>query len=275
MHEFLDAELLRMLSSGVKDSDVLSIAASVAEGAKYALDSWLYHKGHERHSSPAQDIQPPNPFVDPMQLSDWSLDHDASNSDASLQSPPPDASHLGSLDSPIQAKPPVGNNTGGNYKPTLNCTTCHKTFNDKYAWRRHEAQHLRPWVCTPNATYLISGICAICGLADVSDEHQFVHDKLDVCAEKPIEKRSFRGRDKLIEHLDTHLGHVKRDDLTTHQIARRLEAVKQWESPPGLAMKALWCGFCYEYKKNWTERQDHVLDHLLAGYLKEQWVSHL
>lgn len=273
MYNFLDAELLRMLSLGVNDSDVLSMAASLARGAQYALDSWLYHKGHKRRDVPTP-VQPSNPFVDPLKLSSWSLGHSVSAFDASLRGPPTDASHLGFLDTPTQVEQRVENTKGSNHKLPLNCTTCQKTFGDRYAWKRHEAQHLRPWVCMPNATCLISGICAICGLANASDEHQLVHDKLDVCAGRPIEKRSFRGRDKLIEHLDTHLGCVERDNLTMDQLAGRLEVVKQWESPPGLAIKALWCGFCWKYMVNWAERQDHVLDHLLAGASREQWVSH-
>jgi hypothetical protein len=161
--------------------------------------------------------------------------------------------------------------TAGHGPILLRCTVCSKIAKNAYGWRRHEAQHFKPWACMPADTHLVDDCCAICGDQDTSYGHRQTHYKLDHCLKKPLASRSFRGRDKLSDHLRTHLGPQTGTDLPQASKARRNDLVERWEGHAGLALEAIWCGFCMLLCDSWTARQEHILKHLRNGVSLEKW----
>jgi hypothetical protein len=151
----------------------------------------------------------------------------------------------------------------------LSCTVCNNTTNSSYAWKRHEGSHYGPWICMPNGSHLIGDFCGICGSQDSSAHHKTSHHKINKCG------RSFRGRDKLIDHLKIHLGLAAGAQLHKTQIMKRYKLLKAWESPAELAKTALWCGFCQWYLESWTARQNHVLKHMQDGRARAEWTPEL
>lgn len=138
---------------------------------------------------------------------------------------------------------------------------CSKRFKTVYNWSRHQTAHFPRWTCMPDGTHTVNGHCAICGANDVSRAHRASHPKLDACLGKPLSKRTFRGKDKLCDHIQVHLDRVI-SELADDQRERRKALLDTWQRDIGLSLEAFWCGFCEIYCDSWKERQDHILQHL-------------
>lgn len=153
------------------------------------------------------------------------------------------------------------------------CSVCPWTSTTPYDWRRHEANHHRPYTCMPNGSHLVGEYCAICGTRDASERHKNSHPKLDFCKSRQISERSFRGIDKLTDHLKSHLSPLMERKLPQSCQVKRKELLESWYDTPQLPLTALWCGFCQTYLPNWSQRQEHVLGHIKDGRLKVEWMT--
>lgn len=131
--------------------------------------------------------------------------------------------------------------------PLLSCTTCPKLSTSAYEWQRHEAKHHLPWICMPAGTHIVGDHCGIYRSRDISDRHGATHYKLDECANKPLRKRSFRGYDKLADHLRTHLGTSHWTELPDTLKKERREVLELWRDLAEMDRAAHWCGFCAEF----------------------------
>lgn len=243
----------------------------VVRTAKQAIEGWLASKRCLENSMRGSDH-----FAAPT---------DASTSTSSNWFPTPVSSNL-SQDVSISA--PGSGSRGSAFLPTrlpggfpsqhestvrVSCTVCpRRVSKDAYDWKRHESSHYGPWICMPDKSHIIGEHCAICGLKDVSDRHRNTHYKLEECVGKDIVDRGFRGRDKLIDHLRIHLGPAVGTEVPRGQIEIRRRLLKSWEGPDNMNKSALWCGFCEDYLKDWSARQEHVLQHLRRGEPMQAWL---
>ncbi|PVH96771.1 hypothetical protein DM02DRAFT_534568 [Periconia macrospinosa] len=163
------------------------------------------------------------------------------------------------------------------------CTFCPRAFRTKYEWIRHEdsVHALRTtWICCDNKnnTPLLS--CPFCGHLRPDDYHMAGH-KYQQCRSKPESQRTFYRRDHFIQHLHhVHFANVKHPSARLGCQARIMDsegnnfgckdlAVKwrRFGAPIKLDDPMLHCGFCGKRSKNWSERCEHVAEHMYAGEL--------
>ena len=144
----------------------------------------------------------------------------------------------------------------GNYT----CTTCHRHFNKKYEWKRHEESQHNPqqyWICMhgdpaiPISTHP-SGIaspgsawiCAFCDAQKANRElmvdHLIRRHKINICARKRKEDRTFTRKDKLKQHLQQ-----------VHALGDGCERWEDWNEDA--RRKWAWgCGFCGGCSFTWN-----------------------
>lgn len=162
------------------------------------------------------------------------------------------------------------------------CTFCPRAFKTKYEWIRHEdsVHALRTtWICCDTKHEPLHS-CPFCGDKEPDEYHMASH-RYQQCRNKPESQRTFYRRDHFVQHLHhVHFSNVKHPSVTLgcqtrltanedHSYGCKDLAMK-WRRF-GAPMKAedpmLHCGFCGKKMKDWSERCDHVSEHLIAGGL--------
>ncbi|KAK1915920.1 hypothetical protein P3342_003735 [Pyrenophora teres f. teres] len=163
------------------------------------------------------------------------------------------------------------------------CTFCPRAFKTKYEWVRHEdsVHALRTtWICCDTKPSAVIAACPFCGHSQPDATHMAGH-KYQQCRSKPESQRTFYRRDHFIQHLHhVHFGNVKHPSVRVGCQARLLAAEGQNFGCKDLAMKwrrfgapmklddpMLHCGFCGKKSKDWSERCEHVAEHLIAREL--------
>ncbi|KAI2482192.1 Homeodomain-containing transcription factor [Pyrenophora tritici-repentis] len=163
------------------------------------------------------------------------------------------------------------------------CTFCPRAFKTKYEWVRHEdsVHALRTtWICCDTKPSAAIEACPFCGHSQPDATHMAGH-KYQQCRSKPESQRTFYRRDHFIQHLHhVHFGNVKHPSVRVGCQARLLAAEGQNFGCKDLAMKwrrfgapmklddpMLHCGFCGKKSKDWSERCEHVAEHLIAREL--------
>jgi hypothetical protein len=156
------------------------------------------------------------------------------------------------------------------------CTFCSLRFRCRWGWKRHEMKHLPPtWFCMLNNYPAIGDLCGLCGEHDPKLSHFRTHFDVDACLNKPLVERGFSRRDKLQGHIRR--VHLKQDSPCPFKNQGRRIAnllLDSWHKEEDLSVSkpdALWCGFCQIFLGNWTERVEHVGDHLQSGLKMEKW----
>lgn len=162
------------------------------------------------------------------------------------------------------------------------CTFCPRAFKTKYEWVRHEdsVHALRTtWICCDTkATPLES--CPFCGQARPDDTHMAGH-KYQQCRSKPESQRTFYRRDHFVQHLHhVHFANIKHPSVRVGCQARLMATEGNNFGCKDLAMKwrrfgapmkrddpMMHCGFCGKKSKDWSERCEHVAEHLIAREL--------
>ncbi|KAF1948985.1 hypothetical protein CC80DRAFT_430145 [Byssothecium circinans] len=162
------------------------------------------------------------------------------------------------------------------------CTFCPRAFKTKYEWVRHEdsVHALRTtWICcdTKNAPLLS---CPFCGHVRPDEYHMASH-KYQQCRNKPESQRTFYRRDHFIQHLHhVHFANVKHPSARLGCQARLMDSEGSNFGCKDLAVKwrrfgapikandpMLKCGFCGKRCISWSERCEHVAEHMYAGEL--------
>jgi hypothetical protein len=276
----LGAHFANLQLALANEDERINAIVCTAHNARVFVDSWLADQLHARSESKAPATSASStgtdyqwPIPDMTSQSSWA---------ESNTRPTPSAARLVAAAQPFLGPTSQASASSPNMNlddaltnvqtpALLACTVCSKESKTVYDWKRHEAQHYRPWKCMPNGSHIVDGCCVICGEANVSDVHKNMHYKLEACLAKPLSKRSFRGRDKLMEHLRVHLGPQLESNLPPAFKERRKILIDHWESDTGLSLEALWCGFCESYCDAWTERQEHILQHLKEGENGSRW----
>lgn len=169
------------------------------------------------------------------------------------------------------------------------CTFCPRAFKTKYEWIRHEdsVHALRTtWICCDTKSSLLQS-CPFCGQADPDDAHMAAH-KYQQCQQKPESQRTFYRRDHFVQHLHhVHFANAKHPSVRVGCQARLMATEGNNFGCKDLAMKwrrfgapmkrddpMLHCGFCGKRSKDWSERCEHVAEHLIARELdRSVWWS--
>ncbi|KAL5448975.1 hypothetical protein PMIN07_004133 [Paraphaeosphaeria minitans] len=160
------------------------------------------------------------------------------------------------------------------------CTFCPRAFKTKYEWIRHEdsVHALRTtWICceVKNAPLLS---CPFCGQMRPDESHMASH-KYQQCRIKQESQRTFYRRDHFIQHLHhVHFANVKHPSARLGCQTRLLDSEGGNFGCKDLAIKwrrfgahikaedpMLCCGFCGKRAKDWSERCEHVAEHMAAG----------
>lgn len=162
------------------------------------------------------------------------------------------------------------------------CTFCPRAFKTKYEWVRHEdsVHALRTtWICCDTRSASLES-CPFCGQAQPDDDHMAGH-KFQQCRSKPESQRTFYRRDHFVQHLHhVHFANVKHPSVRVGCSARLMASEGQNFGCKELAMKwrrfgapskqddpLLHCGFCGKKSKDWSERCEHIAEHLIAREL--------
>ncbi|USP78466.1 uncharacterized protein yc1106_05740 [Curvularia clavata] len=160
------------------------------------------------------------------------------------------------------------------------CTFCPRAFKTKYEWIRHEdsVHALRTtWICCDTKPAAVLEICPFCGQTCPDDAHMAGH-RYQQCRSKPESQRTFYRRDHFIQHLHhVHFGNSKHPSVRVGCQARLLAAeghnfgckdlTMKWRrfgAPMKIDDPMLHCGFCGKKSKDWSERCEHVAEHLIA-----------
>ncbi|EUC32973.1 hypothetical protein COCCADRAFT_97268 [Bipolaris zeicola 26-R-13] len=160
------------------------------------------------------------------------------------------------------------------------CTFCPRAFKTKYEWVRHEdsVHALRTtWICCDTKPAAVLEVCPFCGQVCPDDAHLAGH-RYQQCRSKPESQRTFYRRDHFIQHLHhVHFGNSKHPSVRVGCQARLLAAeghnfgckdlTMKWRrfgAPMKIDDPMLHCGFCGKKSKDWSERCEHVAEHLIA-----------
>ncbi|KAL1600647.1 homeodomain mating type protein alpha2 [Paraconiothyrium brasiliense] len=160
------------------------------------------------------------------------------------------------------------------------CTFCPRAFKTKYEWIRHEdsVHALRTtWICCDSKNVPLLS-CPFCGQVRPDESHMASH-KYQQCRNKPESQRTFYRRDHFIQHLHhVHFANVKHPSARLGCQTRLLDSEGGNFGCKDLALKwrrfgapikaddpMLCCGFCGKRAKDWSERCEHVAEHMAAG----------
>lgn len=160
------------------------------------------------------------------------------------------------------------------------CTFCPRAFKTKYEWVRHEdsVHALRTtWICCDTKNTPLQS-CPFCGQMR-PDEYHLASHKYQQCRNKPESQRTFYRRDHFIQHLHhVHFANVKHPSARLGCQTRLLDseggnfgckdlAIKwrRFGAPIKAADPMLCCGFCGKRAKDWSERCEHVAEHMAGG----------
>lgn len=144
------------------------------------------------------------------------------------------------------------------------CTFCCDKFKSKYDWARHESSlhlNVEAWYCAPHGTKVFSHMtrrnhCAFCNVLDPSPEHLNEHNH-NACQSDSGERRSFRRKDHLMQHL---------------RLVHHVEAVPlidDWKI--GHSVIPSRCGFCDKPLSTWEQRVEHLAEHFRDGATMSDW----
>ena len=161
--------------------------------------------------------------------------------------------------------------SGSNPTQQFQCTFCMQSFKKKHDWCRHEKSVHLPldrWICTPNLVDVqpLSDInsrpseCSFCNDHSPDPTHWKEHE-FHICAEKPLDERSFTRKDYLWQHL-------RKFHSCTKLPVADLDIWRDETSGSNLQSR---CGFCGSSLATWTERVDHLALHFKEGCRMEQW----
>ncbi|KAF1996387.1 hypothetical protein P154DRAFT_566129 [Amniculicola lignicola CBS 123094] len=150
-------------------------------------------------------------------------------------------------------------------KRPYQCTFCTDTFKSKFDWTRHEETlhlSLESWTCTPRGGIDVdpaneTATCAFCGIDDTSKSHLESH-AYDECKGKHIAARTFYRKDHLRQHL-----------RLVHGVDHFLPSTSKWKYE--ITQVRSRCGFCSERFIEWSQRNDHLASHFLAGVHMKEW----
>jgi hypothetical protein len=162
------------------------------------------------------------------------------------------------------------------------CTFCPRAFKTKYEWIRHEdsVHALRTtWICCDTKTSALQS-CPFCGQVHPDDAHMATH-KYQHCWSKPEAQRTFYRRDHFVQHLHhVHFANAKHPSVRVGCQARLMApeghnfgckdlslAWRRFGAPMKKDDPMLHCGFCGKISKDWSERCEHVAEHLTAREL--------
>lgn len=162
------------------------------------------------------------------------------------------------------------------------CTFCPRAFKTKYEWIRHEdsVHALRTtWICCDTRGTLLQS-CPFCGQNHPDDAHMATH-KYQQCRSKPEAQRTFYRRDHFVQHLHhVHFANAKHPSVRVGCQARLMATEGHMFGCKDLSMTwrkfgapmkkddpMLHCGFCGKKSKDWSERCEHVAEHLVAREL--------
>ncbi|KAL1797594.1 hypothetical protein ACET3X_004200 [Alternaria dauci] len=178
-----------------------------------------------------------------------------------------------------------GVNSAGEPQKDLSffCTFCPRAFKTKYEWIRHEdsVHALRTtWICCDTKSSETLEACPFCGQTRPDDTHMAGH-KYQQCRSKPESQRTFYRRDHFIQHMHhVHFANTKHPSVRVGCQARLLAADGHYFGCKDLAMKwrrfgapmkkddpMLHCGFCGKKSSDWSERCEHIVEHLITREL--------
>ncbi|KAH6633661.1 hypothetical protein C7974DRAFT_433607 [Boeremia exigua] len=159
------------------------------------------------------------------------------------------------------------------------CTFCPRAFKTKYEWIRHEdsVHALRTtWICCDTKNLPLQS-CPFCGHMHPDDAHMATH-KYEQCRSKPEAQRTFYRRDHFVQHLHhIHFANAKHPSVRVGCQARLLASEGHNFGCKDLSLKwrrfgapmkkddpMLHCGFCGKIPKDWSERCEHIAEHLAA-----------
>ncbi|KAF1924611.1 uncharacterized protein M421DRAFT_72038 [Didymella exigua CBS 183.55] len=162
------------------------------------------------------------------------------------------------------------------------CTFCPRAFKTKYEWIRHEdsVHALRTtWICCDTKNSPLQS-CPFCGQMHPDDTHMATH-KYQQCWTKPEAQRTFYRRDHFVQHLHhVHFANAKHPSVRVGCQARLMApeghhfgckdlslAWRKFGAPMKKDDPMLHCGFCGKISKDWSERCEHVAEHLTAREL--------
>ena len=151
-----------------------------------------------------------------------------------------------------------------NVRRMFKCTFCCDSFRTKYDWVRHESSlHLstEEWRCAPHGGSVVlphtgRKHCAYCHLLDPNITHLEEHHHQS-CQAGPIESRTFRRKDHLVQHL---------------RLYHRLETLPPFDDWKIEVLQVVSrCGFCDLKMLSWFERADHLAKHFKSGLTMCDW----
>lgn len=162
----------------------------------------------------------------------------------------------------------------------FSCTFCPRAFKTKYEWIRHEdsVHALRTtWICCDNKNAPFP-TCPFCGMTRPDEFHMAGH-KYQQCRDKPESQRTFYRRDHFIQHLHhVHFANVKHPSARLGCQTRLLDSEggnfgckdlairwRRFGAPIKADDPMLCCGFCGKREKSWSDRCEHVAEHMASG----------
>ena len=169
------------------------------------------------------------------------------------------------------------------------CTFCPRAFKTKYEWIRHEdsVHALRTtWICCDTKSTPLQS-CPFCGQMHPDDTHMATH-KYQQCRSKPEAQRTFYRRDHFVQHLHhVHFANAKHPSVRVGCQARLMATEghhfgcknlsltwRKFGAPMKKDDPMLHCGFCGKKSKDWSERCEHVAEHMVARELSRSvWWS--
>lgn len=153
------------------------------------------------------------------------------------------------------------------------CTTsgCDHLANSPYEYKRHDSSHWKTWICMPDGTHMIGNRCAFCAETNVEHGHFHSNVKWHECQAGGSDQPAFRGRDKLVDHIRSHVGRRAENSLANGPKEQRKVMLEMWYREEHLSPIAFWCGFCQKDLGTLKSRQECVVSHFQNGATMDLW----
>ncbi|KAF2634866.1 hypothetical protein P280DRAFT_523687 [Massarina eburnea CBS 473.64] len=177
-----------------------------------------------------------------------------------------------SMTATAQGSVPMGDNppTNTSADPDMwQCTFCRKSLVPK-SWRRHEETQHRPkaqWTCMLNGPRLTfssrlnsSSICAFCKMKDPPENHFQEHHRIQDCARRDANDRTFFRPDHLRQHVKNF-----------HNATLYDTAQAKWKRAADTVAEGWTCGFCGDRLETWDKRETHIANHFKDGMTMDAW----